>query len=104
MKTDEWDIGYDPHTYLDSEAFRAYRRQIVAIVEAAGCPVTIREIHNRLGDAAKPDWTMDALDGARELEPVGILPTRYRFRPVAKRRSRRTTWNGNPKTEEQKNG
>ena len=67
--------------FRDSPAFKDYQRKIKAILIAAKRPMSIRDIHNALGDNALIRWTADALEGLG-LEEVGVLPTRYVFREM----------------------
>lgn len=85
MKEDMWDLAYEPDNYLDSEAFKAYLDNINQVIRDADEPVTIRRIHQLLGDAAKPDWTMDALEMSRAIVSIGVLRTRYQAKPAARR-------------------
>ena len=75
--TDEFDLCYEANNYLDSKPFKAYRDAVVRAIAGAGEPITIRRLHALLGDAAKPEWTMDALEMAVEVKAIGVLPTRY---------------------------
>jgi hypothetical protein len=66
--------------YLESAAFKLYAAAIKAVVLDASKPLSIRDIHTRLGARAKREWTADALETLLSIEPVGILPVRYRER------------------------
>jgi hypothetical protein len=72
-------------TFLDGKEFKAYTRTIRNYIYAADRPLSIREIHERLGPAARREWTMDALASIKDIEEVGLLPTRYQpqSRPIA---------------------
>jgi hypothetical protein len=45
-------------------AFIAYRKSVVKVLTMAAQPVSIPEIHRRLGGASCREWTADALDSA----------------------------------------
>lgn len=90
-----WTDPWESATWLDSRPFKEYAAAVEAIIfrgvadqassnggELRG--LTTREIHATLGDAAKREWTADALDAIDSIEAVGILPTRYRPRAGAK--------------------
>lgn len=86
MANQEWamDVKEAP-VYLDGKPFKKYARAIEAIIKSADSPVSIREIHLKLGDDKRPSWTADALESLVDIEPVGILPTRYWPRNVSRR-------------------
>lgn len=85
---DDFADAYDSGGFLDSAPFKRYRDSVVEVIATSRKPVTIRAIHLKLGDAAKPEWTMDALEMARGIEEVGILPSRYRVKHPSPRRPR----------------
>lgn len=90
---DEFDLYYEAANYLDSKAFKAYRASVVRAIAAAGEPITIRRLHAILGDAAKPEWTMDALEMASEVRSIGVLPTRYLVRSAPAKEPKRARFN-----------
>ena len=64
----------DAPTFYDSEGFKAYCRLITETVIAAGRPVSIREIHDRLGpERTIRRWTMDALDASSLKHTAGFI-------------------------------
>lgn len=81
----EWNYpdAPDPVTYFESKDFKAYQADISRIVHGSPMPVTVAHIHRELGARSPPRWTADALDMISDIEPVGMLPTRYR--PLTRR-------------------
>jgi hypothetical protein len=74
---------YETPTYLDSLAFKRYAAAIEEIIQAGGPEgVTTRTIHETLGPHARRDWTADAIESLRTVEPVGMLPTKWRYAPI----------------------
>jgi hypothetical protein len=66
-------------TYLDDPEFLLYAQRVDMIIAAAGeVGVTTREIHVRLGERTRREWTMDAIVSLHMIDTVGFLPTRYR--------------------------
>lgn len=80
-----WIDSWETPTYLDSKAFRKYAAAIDAIIHQADRSVSIADIHRQLGDKKRIEWTADAIDSLRNIEPVGILPTRYRPRNTVRK-------------------
>ncbi|MCC7308292.1 MAG: hypothetical protein IT173_12055 [Acidobacteria bacterium] len=80
----EEDFFFDSGSYLDTRPFRAYARQIRDLIHAAASPLSIGDIHRLLADGCKRHWTADAIDSIKDIEPCGLLPTRYRpfSRPI----------------------
>ena len=73
---DPWDTNY-----LDcNRDFRKYADEIERIIHNADRPLCTRDIHTALGENARREWTMDALETIRSIEAVGVLPTRYQKR------------------------
>ena len=66
-------------TWLDSRPFKEYAVEIAKILFRSKEPLCTREIHAALGAKANHRWTQDALEAIRNVEKVGILPTRYRI-------------------------
>lgn len=65
--------------YRETPEFKNYMRAVGEIIDESGRDgITIRSIHLALGDDAQPDRTADALDMLKNVEPIGILPIRYR--------------------------
>ena len=85
---DGWRGLFESVCFLDTAEFQEYAKRVESVIYAAarlqpadykGIPT--REIHARLGRCARPEWTADALLWLKTtVEPVGILPTRYRPR------------------------
>jgi hypothetical protein len=71
------DDFYESPTYLDRKEFKAYVREITRIIRESETPLSVRDIHTKLGDSARRRWTADALEMAKGIKAVGILPTRY---------------------------
>lgn len=82
----QWMIpDYEPKDYTEKKEFKAYVAAIREIIAAADHPLCIREIHTALGEAKRAEWTAYALGWIRDIEAIGILPTRYKLRYSAKR-------------------
>jgi len=65
-------------SYLDTREFKEYAAAIGEIIQAAKSSVSIRDIHRKLGDKVRIEWTADALEYVNNIVAIGILPTRYR--------------------------
>lgn len=80
---DEWSPSMG---YFNSKDFKAYQRRIERLIlkceDERG--MTTRAIHEALGWRARYEWTQDALDRLKTIEPRGVVLTHYR--PVPKRR------------------
>ena len=64
----------------DGLDFVGYYNAIGEIVATAENGLTVRGIHEALGDAARREWTLDALgvlEAKRLIRPNWTLPTRY---------------------------
>lgn len=83
-KLSDTDFIFDSGSYFDSRPFRTYADQIRGLIFAAPAPLSIRDIHRLLGPEARPRWTADAIESIRDIEALGLLPTRYRplSRPI----------------------
>lgn len=87
MRRSKEDPYFESATYLDGKPFRKYAFLVLLAIRSAPGPVATRQIHEMLGELARPAWTADALEwNAGEIEAVGMHPTRYR--PAADRRRR----------------
>lgn len=75
----DWKDEWESETWLDSRKFKNYAFEVLKVLLAADHPLCTREIHAALGEKANPRWTQDALEAIRNIEKVGILPTRYRI-------------------------
>jgi hypothetical protein len=58
----------------DTPEYQAYEELIVGILENAACPLSIPDIHRRLGDRAKRDWTGLALISAKFVLYMPLYP------------------------------
>lgn len=84
---------HDTFSYFDTQEFKDYAAVLERVIyavpevideETGRCDpgmITIRGIHQTLG--IEPDnklrrWTQDAIDSLKSVEPVGLLPTKYR--------------------------
>ena len=73
------DVWADENSYFDTREFKDYSLRIGTIIDASGRDgITIRAIHEALGFEARREWTLDAIDMLKNIEVLGILPTRYR--------------------------
>jgi hypothetical protein len=74
-----WNEIFESPTWLDSREFKEYALAVALVLldtdeDHALCT---RQIHEALGDKARPEWTQDALEAVRNLGKTGLLPTRY---------------------------
>lgn len=92
------DPYFESPCYLDSREFAAYRDRVRRVIAQAAVEhdpgpdndrvfpgITIRGIHEALGLDARIEWTADALEMIRDIEAIGVCPTRYRLafrRPI----------------------
>lgn len=88
----------DTGSYLCTPPFRAYTAAVRDMLIAAAEPMSIRQIHESLGDAAVPHWTMDALEYIDGLREHGVMVTRYSVEQNI-RRPEHTDWVGRHKSE-----
>lgn len=72
-------------SYFDSKEFKEYQRRVERLILKCADErgMTTRAIHESLGWRARYEWTQDALDGLKTIEPRGVVLTRYR--PAGKR-------------------
>lgn len=79
------DPYFESSTYLDTKPFKDYALRVRGVIYESDWPVTIREIHEKLGGDAKPNWTADALEWISDIRASTSFPTRYqpnKRRPV----------------------
>ena len=74
-----WNEIFESETWLDSREFKLYAFKVAKVLMKADRPLCTREIHEALADQANVRWTQDALEAIRNVEKIGILPTRYRI-------------------------
>lgn len=75
------DAEFTSPAFHDTREFARYAVRVLNVIRDAGRPVTIREIHEALGEHANKRWTIDALEWiADSVDTIGILPTRYAYR------------------------
>lgn len=74
----DWFDLTDVRSYLDSVEFKRYAAAVGEIIDRSGTDgVTIRQIHVTLGDYARREWTLDAIDSLHNISTSGLQPTRY---------------------------
>lgn len=81
-----WSVEPDFVCYLDTAEFKAYAALVEMAVHSAPVSdgrntpgsISTRQIHEILGEHARREWTLDAIDSLLSVEAIGILPTRYR--------------------------
>lgn len=64
-------LDNDEFSYLQRKPFKAYADLVEQAVHALAEPVCTRQIHEFLGDNARREWTLDALES---LKTVAKLP------------------------------
>lgn len=65
-------------SYFDSDEFRDYAAAVEYIVHHSETPVGTRQIHSILGDKARREWTLDALDSLRSVKLIEGLVNRWK--------------------------
>ena len=91
---------FDHADFRNGQEFIEYQAVIEAIVHTlprtednGPGEISIRSLHERLDHRARPEWTLDALDGLKSVESIGVLITKFRAidgqRPKFRKR-----WNG----------
>lgn len=81
----EWPDSPEKPSYLDSKQFKAYVALVRDIIHASETPVSIGDIHRALKGRVRREWTADALEWIRDIQTIGVRPTRYQplNRPIA---------------------
>lgn len=76
---DDSSFWSDEKSYFETREFRDYAAAVGEIIDAltpaGGC--TIRFIHETLGDDARREWTLDAIESLKNIEEVGVVVSRY---------------------------
>ena len=87
-------FGSDADDYRDTDAYKEYAKLVFRVLLQTTEPLTIRAIHEQLGDAANKRYTADALDNPA-VEQIISYVDRYAIRTnFVKDLRHRTTWNG----------
>ncbi len=81
-------IPPDAPSYFTTRAFRDYRKAVEEVIHAAGRALSLRQIHEALGDRMHRAWTLDALEQSRVVERIpGALFDRFRAGSPEKQKS-----------------
>lgn len=82
----------EPTCHIDTPQFKEYCRKVEAVIFAAAegqngdfRGIGTRQIHEALDAESRYEWTADALTWLKTIEPIGLLPTRYRPRNGGKK-------------------
>lgn len=91
------DDSPDDHYYLESREFQDYAARVEGIIHTAKAAdrergLTTRQIHEKLGENARREWTADAIESLRSVETVQALVNRYRPSRVEPKYDRK--WRG----------
>ncbi len=77
--TVRYDADGDLHDYRDTTAFQCYAKLVLRVLMKAKEPLSIRAIHEALGDSAERRYTADVLENP-SIEQIPGYIDRYQMR------------------------